>query len=37
MLLLDLFYLAESTNVCNFPDDSTFYACDKDLNSPLTD
>ena len=35
--LNDLFYLAESTNVCNFPDDSTFYACDKDLNSPLTD
>ena len=30
--LNDLFYLAESTNVCNFADDTTFYACDKDLN-----
>ena len=28
----DLFYLAESTNVCNFADDTTFHACDKDLN-----
>ena len=28
-----LFYLAESTNVCNFADDATFYACNKDLNS----
>ena len=28
--LNDLFYLAESTNVCNF---GTFYACDKDLIS----
>ena len=28
-----MFYLAESTNVCNFADDTTFYACDKDLNS----
>ena len=31
--LNDLFYLAESTNVCNFADNTTFYACDKDLNS----
>ena len=31
--LNDLFYLAESTNACNFADDTTFYACDKDLNS----
>ena len=31
--LNDLFYLAESTNVCNFADDTSFYACDKDLNS----
>ena len=31
--LNDLFYLAESTNVCNFADDTTFYACDKDVNS----
>ena len=30
--LNDLFYLAESTSVCNFADDTTFYACDKDLN-----
>ena len=25
-------YLAESTNVCNFADDTTFYVSDKDLN-----
>ena len=25
--------LAESSNLCNFTDDTTFYACDKDLNS----
>ena len=31
--LNDLFYLAESTNVCNFADDTIFYARDKDLNS----
>ena len=31
--LNDLFYIAESTNVCNFADDTTFYACDKDANS----
>ena len=31
--LNDLFYLAESTNMCNYGDDTTFYACDKDLNS----
>ena len=31
--LNELFYLAESTNVCNFADNKTFYACDKDLNS----
>ena len=31
--LNDLFYLVESTNVCNFADDTTFYASDKDLNS----
>ena len=30
--LSDLFFLIESTEVCNFADDSTFYACDKDLN-----
>ena len=27
----DLFYLDESTNVCNFINSTTFYACDKDL------
>ena len=34
--LNDLFYLAESTNVCKSADDATFYACDKDLNSVKT-
>ena len=29
--LNDLLCLADSTNVCNFTDDTTFY--DKDLNS----
>ena len=28
-----LFYITESTNVCNFADDTTFYACDRDVNS----
>ena len=28
-----LFYIAESTKVCTFADDTTFYACDKDVNS----
>ena len=27
-----MFFLIESTEVCNFADDTTFYACDKDLN-----
>ena len=31
--LNDLFYLSECTEVCNFADDTTFYACGKDLNS----
>ena len=31
--LNDLFYIAESTNVCNFADDTTFYLCDGDVNS----
>ena len=30
--LNDLFYIAESTNVCNFADDTTLYACDEDVN-----
>ena len=29
--LNDLFYLAESIEVCNFADDTTFFTCDKDL------
>ena len=31
--LNDLFLLVESTEVCNFADDTTFFACEKDLNS----
>ena len=31
--LNDLFYLSECTEVCNVADDTTFYACDKDLSS----
>ena len=31
--LNDLFYLTEMTQVCNFADDTTFYVCDKDLNT----
>ena len=27
----DLFFLTECTDVCNFPDDTTFFACDSDL------
>ena len=28
--LKDLFFLSEFTDMCNFADDSTFYACDMD-------
>ena len=28
-----MFYIAESTKVCNFANDTTFYACDRDVNS----
>ena len=28
--LNDLYYISECTEVCNFADDTTFYACDKD-------
>ena len=28
----DLFFLIENTNVCNYVDETTFYACDSDLN-----
>ena len=31
IFLNDLFYLSECTEVCNFADDTTFYACDKDI------
>ena len=31
----DLFFINEDVDVCNFADDTTFYACDKDLNSVL--
>ena len=31
--LNDLFYIAESTNVSNFAEDTTIYACDRDVNS----
>ena len=31
--LNDLFDIAESTNLCNFADDTTFYACDGDVSS----
>ena len=31
--LNDLFYIAASTNVCNFADDTTFYTCDQDVHS----
>ena len=29
----DLFFLKESTNVCNYADDTTFHACDMDLEN----
>ena len=29
----DLFYITEMTNTCNYADDTTFYACDPDLES----
>ena len=32
----DLFYLAESTEVCNFADDKTFFACNKDLKTLIS-
>ena len=28
-----LFYLSDFTEVCNFADDTTFHACDNDLNN----
>ena len=29
----DLFFLSELTDLCNFADDTTFYACDINLSS----
>ena len=34
--LNNLFDLSECTEVCNFADDTTFYACDKDLRPLIT-
>ena len=34
--LNDLFYLVESTKVCNFADDATFFACAKDLKTLIS-
>ena len=34
--LNDLFCLAESTEVSNFVDDTTFFACDKDLKALIS-
>ena len=31
--LNDLFFLSGFNDLCNFADDTTFYACDLDLNS----
>ena len=33
LYLNDLFYLRDFTEVCNFADDTTFRACDNDLNN----
>ena len=32
----DLFYLTEMTDVCNYADDTTFHACELDLESLIT-
>ena len=32
----DLFYLAESTEFCHFADDTTVFACDKDLETLIS-
>ena len=29
----DLFFLTESANMCNYADDTTFHACDMDLEN----
>ena len=33
IFLNDLFYLSKFREVCNFADDTTFYACNKDRSS----
>ena len=33
MYITYLFYITESTNVCNYADDTTFHACDSDLRN----
>ena len=30
------FYLAESTEFCKFADDTTFFPCDKDVNTLIS-
>ena len=34
--LNDLFYLAESTEVCNFADDTSFFVCNIDLKTLIS-
>ena len=31
----DLFYLTELTDVCHYADDTTFHACDSNLDNPI--
>ena len=35
IFLNDLFWINDSTDVCNYADDTTFYACDQELESVL--
>ena len=35
LYLNDLFYFSDFTEVCNFADDTTFHACDNDLNNMI--
>ena len=34
--LNDLFWLAESTEMCNFADSTSFFVCDKDLKTLIS-
>ena len=34
--LNDLFYVTNLTDVCNYADDTTFHACDMNLNTVIT-